>query len=138
MTGLEAMQAIADGTGEPPGIATTLGFELAEVGEGLAVFAMETGPHLLNPLGTVHGGIGATLLDSAMGCAVHTTLAQDEAYTTLELKVNYVRAIAPDAGRIQATGTVIHRGRRIATAEARLEDSGGRLLAHATCTCLVM
>jgi uncharacterized protein (TIGR00369 family) len=138
MTGLQAMQAIADGTGDPPGIATTLGFELAEVGEGRAVFEMETGPHLLNPLGTVHGGIAATLLDSAMGCAVHTTLTQGETYTTLELKVNYVRAIAPDAGRVRATGTIIHRGRRVATSEARLEDSNGRLLAHATCTCLVM
>jgi uncharacterized protein (TIGR00369 family) len=138
MTGLQAMQAIADGTGDPPGIATTLGFELAEVGEGRAVFEMETGPHLLNPLGTVHGGIAATLLDSAMGCAVHTTLTQGETYTTLELKVNYVRAIAPDAGRVRATGTIIHRGRRVATSEGRLEDSNGRLLAHATCTCLVM
>lgn len=82
--------------------------------------------------------MAATLLDSATGCAVQTTLSEAETYTTVELKVNYVRPIPPDAGRIAATGTVIHRGRRIALAEARLEDGRGRLLAHATSTCMVM
>lgn len=137
MTGLEAMVAIRDGALPPPPIAELIGFDLVEVGDGRAVFALDPGTRHENPLGTMHGGIAATLLDSAMGCAVHTTIGEDAGYTTLELKVNYVRAVTEATGRITATGTVIHRGGTIATAEARLEDAGGRLLAHATCTCII-
>ena len=119
-------------------IAELLGFDLVELGEGRASVELDPAERHYNPLGTVHGGIAATLLDSAMGCAVHTTLDEGEAYTTLELKVNYVRAITEATGRVVATGSVIHRGGRVATAEARLTDAGGRLLAHGTSTCLIM
>ena len=119
-------------------IAELVGFDLVELGEGRASFAMDPAERHYNPLGTVHGGIAATLLDSAMGCAVHTTLEANETYTTLELKVNFVRAITEATGRVVAEGAVIHRGRRIATADARLTDEEGRLLAHATCTCMIM
>jgi uncharacterized protein (TIGR00369 family) len=119
-------------------ITELIGFELVELGEGRASFALDPAQRHYNPLGTVHGGIAATLLDSAMGCAVHTTLGEDEAYTTLELKVNYVRAITEATGRVVATGSVIHRGGRVATAEARLTDDDGRLLAHGTSTCLIV
>ena len=119
-------------------IAELVGFDLVEAGEGRASVELDPAERHYNPLGTVHGGIAATLLDSAMGCAVHTTLDEGEAYTTLELKVNYVRAITEATGRVVATGSVIHRGGRVATAEARLTDAGGRLLAHGTSTCLIM
>jgi uncharacterized protein (TIGR00369 family) len=138
MTGLEAMRAITAGAAPAPPIAELLGFDLVEVGEGRAVFELDPAERHYNPLGTVHGGVAATLLDSAMGCAVHTTLGEGEAFTTLELKVNYVRAITEATGRIVAAGSVIHRGGRVATAEGRLTDEDGRLLAHATCTCLIM
>ena len=119
-------------------VADLLGFALTELGEGHASFELDPGRRHYNPLGTVHGGIAATLLDSAMGVAVHTTLNEGERYTTLELKVNFVRAITQDTGPVVATGSVIHRGGRIATAEARLSDADGRLLAHGTSTCLIM
>jgi uncharacterized protein (TIGR00369 family) len=119
-------------------VAELLGFDLVELGEGRASFELDPGERHYNPLGTVHGGIAATLLDSAMGVAVHTTLGEGETYTTLELKVNYVRAITQDTGPVVATGSVIHRGGRVATAEARLTDADGRLLAHGTSTCLIM
>jgi uncharacterized protein (TIGR00369 family) len=138
MTGLQTMLAIKTGDLPPPPIAELIGFDLLEVDEGRAVFALDPAERHYNPLGTVHGGIAATLLDSAMGCAVHTTVPEDAGYTTLELKVNYVRSITEATGRISATGTVLHRGRTVATAEGRLEDDDGRLLAHATCTCLIM
>ena len=138
MTGLEAMRAIQSRELPAPPIAELVGFELAEVGEGYASFVLDPAERHYNPLGTVHGGIAATLLDSAMGCAVHTTLGEDERYTTLELKVNFVRAITEATGRIAASGNVIHRGGRIATAEARLSDEDGRLLAHGTSTCLII
>jgi uncharacterized protein (TIGR00369 family) len=119
-------------------VAELLGFDLTELGDGQATFRMDPGERHYNPLGTVHGGVAATLLDSAMGVAVHTTLDEGETYTTLELKVNYVRAITQDTGTVVATGSVIHRGGRVATAEARLTDADGRLLAHGTSTCLIM
>jgi uncharacterized protein (TIGR00369 family) len=119
-------------------VAELLGFTLIELGDGQASFELDPGERHYNPLGTVHGGIAATLLDSAMGVAVHTTLNEGETYTTLELKVNFVRAITEATGRTVATGSVIHRGGRVATAEARLTDADGRLLAHGTSTCLIM
>jgi uncharacterized protein (TIGR00369 family) len=119
-------------------VAELVGFELIELGEGRASFRMDPAERHYNPLGTVHGGIAAMLLDSAMGVAVHTTLDEGQTYTTLELKVNYVRAMTQDTGPVVATGSVIHRGGRVATAEARLTDANGRLLAHGTSTCLIM
>ena len=119
-------------------IAELVGFDLVEAGAGRASFELDPTERHYNPLGTVHGGIAATLLDSAMGVAVHTALKEGETYTTLELKVNFVRAITESTGRIVASGSVIHRGGRVATAEARLTDADGRLLAHGTSTCLIM
>ena len=134
--GLEMLRKMmADGRGPP--IAATLQFVLAEVERGRAVFRATPGPHAYNPIGVVHGGYAATLLDSACGCAVHSTLDAGQAYTTLELKVAYHRAITNDTGPVEAVGTVVTGGRRVAFAEAKLLDAKGRLLASATSTLLV-
>src|SRR5262249_57148734 len=116
-----------------------LGMTLVEVGEGRAVFAVEPAEWMYNPIGSVHGGIAATLLDSCMGCAIHTTLAAGIGYATSDLQIRYSRGITLDTGRIRAAGTVVHVGRRLATAEGRLiaEDSG-KLLAHATTGCILI
>jgi uncharacterized protein (TIGR00369 family) len=137
LSGLEAMQALVDGTVPPPPIAVLLGFRVIEVEEGRAVFAGEADEFHYNPIGVVHGGLAATLLDSAMGCAVHTTLRPDEAYATAELKANLVRSI--DRGMaLRCEGTVLYKGRRQATAEGKLlQAATGKLLAHGTTTCLV-
>lgn len=136
-TGLEMMQAMLRGELPYPPIAQTLDFMLIEVGEGLAIFQGTPGPAHLNPMGTIHGGWYATLLDSALGCAVHTMMPAGRGYTTAELGVNLVRAIGPKAPRVRAEGKVIHCGRQLATAEARLYGPDGTLYAHATTTCLV-
>ncbi len=139
MTGLELMQAIRDGRVPKARFQELLGFELVDVGEGRAVFRLETGPELTNPLGTVHGGVAMALIDSATGCAVHTTLGENGAYGTLETKVNLVRAIKVDTGALIAEGRVVHRGARVATAEAQLTgEADGRLYAHGTSTCMVL
>jgi uncharacterized protein (TIGR00369 family) len=138
LSGLEYMRAIASGAIPPPPIAVLLGFELVEVEEGRAVFAVTPQEFHYNPIGVVHGGLAATLLDSAMGCAVHSTLPAGTGYTTLEVKVNFARAITRDTGRVRCEGTLIHGGRTVATAEGRVvaEDTG-KLLAHGTTTCLL-
>ena len=139
MTGLEYMQAIAAGDVPPPPIAVTLNFGIEAVTNGRAVFVGEPGEEHYNPIGVVHGGYAATILDSALGCAVHSTLEQSEAYTTLTLETKFVRPITSDNKRVRSEATVVHRGRRQATAEARLTDvETGKLLAHATSTCLIM
>jgi uncharacterized protein (TIGR00369 family) len=139
MTGLELLRAIAAGDAPGAPIAELMGFDGMEAEEGRVVFAAIPGPQHYNPIGTVHGGLAATLLDSAMGCAVHSTLAEGVAYTTLELKVNYIRPITSDTGRIVCEGTVVHRGGRVATAEGRVvAERSGKLLAHGTTTCLLM
>jgi uncharacterized protein (TIGR00369 family) len=137
MTGLELMQAILNGTLPYAAIAKTLDFVLIDVSKGHATFQGTPGPQLFNPMGTVHGGWFATLLDSALGCAVHTMMPAGRAYTTAELGVNLVRAITPKVPRVRAEGKVIHCGRQLATAEARLVGPDGTLYAHATTTCLV-
>jgi uncharacterized protein (TIGR00369 family) len=138
LSGLEYMHAIAAGEIPPPPIAVLLGFELAEVEEGRAVFAVTPQEFHYNPIGVVHGGLAATLLDSAMGCAVHSTLPAGVGYTTLEFKVNFARAITADTGRVVCEGTLIHRGRTVATAEGRVvAEATGKLLAHGTTTCLL-
>lgn len=138
MTGLEHLQAMARGDLPPAPIATLLGFEPIEVEHGRVVFAGTPGPEHYNPLGTVHGGYAATLLDSAMGCAVQTTLGADAGYTTLELSVNYVRAMTADTGRVLVEGRIVHAGRRMATAEGRvLTERDEKLVAHGKTTCLV-
>ena len=137
-TGLQAMQAMLRGELPYASIAQTLDFTLMEVEEGRALFQGTPGGTHLNPMGTVHGGWYATLLDSALGCAVHTMLPMGRAYTTAELGVNLVRAIhLAKAPRVRAEGQVLHCGRQLATAQARLYGPDGTLYAHATTTCLV-
>ncbi len=137
-TGLEMMQAMLCGELPAPPITQTLDFLLLEVSEGRAVFQGQPGPTHLNPMGGIHGGWYATLLDSALGCAVHTMMPAGRGYTTAELSVNLVRAIQPaKTPRVRAEGQVIHCGRQLATAEARLVGPDGTLYAHATTTCLV-
>ena len=137
MDGLTLFGEIRAGRLPAAPIARVLGFWIDEVEAGRVVFAYEPVPEHYNPLGSVHGGIAATLLDSVMGCSVHTRLAAGTGYTTVEIKVNYVRAMTDRTGRVRAEGKVINLGSRIATAEGRLTDAAGRLLAHGTTTCLV-
>jgi len=138
MSGLEAMQALIRGEFAAPSIAAALDFTLAEVEDGRAVFEGEPSDRILNPLGLVHGGWALTLIDSACGCAGHTTLPAGVGYTSLETKVNFVRAITPQTGRVRAEGVVLARGRTIITADAKVTDANGKLLAHGTSTLLVM
>ena len=139
MTGLEHLQAMQRGEMPPAPIALLLGFEPVEVEEGRVVFAATPKHEHYNPIGSVHGGFAATLLDSAMGCAVQTTLPAGAGYTTLELSVNFVRAMTAETGPVRVEGKLIHGGRRMATAEGRIVSvSDGRLIAHGTTTCLVM
>ncbi|MFF5536607.1 PaaI family thioesterase [Streptomyces cinerochromogenes] len=139
MTGLELMRWVqTERPADIPSIGRLLGMRFDEVDHGRVVISLDTRPDFANPLGTVHGGIAATLLDSAMGCAVHTTLPAGIGYTTLELKVNYIRAARTDGQILTATGTVIHAGRRTATAEGKILDEQGKLIAHATTTCMIL
>ena len=136
LSGLEFLQGlIANGSRVPIGV--TLGFNLVEVAEGSAVFEAEAGPFAYNPIGSVHGGWYAAVLDAALGCALQTTLPIGVGYTTLELKVNLVRGVRPGTGPLRAIGRLVHRGRTTGVTEARMEDSEGRLYAHATSTCLI-
>ena len=136
-SGLEQMRAMM-AMGPTGGFGSTIGFQLVDVEEGMVVFESTPGEHLYNPIGTVHGGYAATLLDSACGCATHSKLAPGQGYTTLELKVAYHKAISKDVGRLRATGRVLSFGRRAAFAEAKLTDDAGKLYASATSTLLVM
>ncbi len=138
MAGLEYLRALVAGKFPPPPLAQTVGFSLVEVAEGRAVFAIEPMEFHYNPSGAVHGGVACTLLDSAMGCAVHTTLPAGVGYTTVELKVNLVKGITVRTGLLHAEGRIIHRGNRIATAEGHLRGSDGRLYAHGTTTCIIL
>ncbi|MBW8315817.1 MAG: PaaI family thioesterase, partial [Hydrogenophaga sp.] len=135
--GLEMMQSMLRGELPYAPIARTLDFMLVEIDAGRAVFQGTPGPQHFNPMGTVHGGWFATLLDSALGCAVHTRMPPGRAYTTAELSVNIVRALTPKVPRVRAIGRVVHCGRQLATAEAQLVGPDGTLYAHATTTCLV-
>jgi uncharacterized protein (TIGR00369 family) len=138
-TGLELFREIAERRLPPPPIAVLMGFTGVEFEEGKAVFEGEPGEYLYNPIGMVHGGYAMTLLDSAMGVAVHTTLGAGERYTTLEVKVNFVRPITIDTGRVRSEGVVVYRGGTVATAEGRLiAVQTGKLLAHGTTTCLII
>ncbi len=138
LAGAAFLRAIADRTLPPPPIAELMGFDIEEVGEGRVVFGVQPQEYHYNPIGVVHGGLAATLLDSAMGCAVHSLLPEGRAYTTLELKVNFVRPLKHDIGRVRAIGKVIHMGGKVATAEGSIVDEAGKLYAHATTTCLLM
>jgi uncharacterized protein (TIGR00369 family) len=138
LSGMEYVRAIFSGELPPPPIATLMGFRGVEAESGRAVFEMEPGPQHYNPIGSVHGGVALTLLDSAMGCAIHTMLERGVGYTTLEVKTNFVRPILAETGLIRCEGTVLHAGSRVATAEGRLTDAAGKLLAHGTTTCLIL
>jgi uncharacterized protein (TIGR00369 family) len=137
MSGLEFLRRIVDGRLPRPPITETLGFDLAEVSPGFALFTMTPQFRHYNPIGTVHGGVAATLLDSCMSCAVQTTIEAGLGYTTLEIKVNMVRPITEKTGPVRAEGRALHTGRRSATAEGKILDAAGTLLAHGTTTCIV-
>jgi uncharacterized protein (TIGR00369 family) len=137
LSGLDFLRSLIDEQRRVP-IGMTLGFTLVEVDEGRAVFEAEAGPWAYNPLGSVHGGWYAAVLDAPLGVALHTTLPRGEGYTTLELKVNLVRPVRPDTGVLRAEVRVVHRGRRTAVTEARMVDASGNLYAHATSTCLIL
>ncbi|MBK3399199.1 MULTISPECIES: PaaI family thioesterase [Methylobacterium] len=137
MAGLDFLRALIAGDIPPPPIVTLMGIALAEAEPGRVTMRMPAGEYLYNPIGSVHGGALATLLDSVMGCAVHSTLPAGRGYTTLEIKVNYLRAVTEGSGSVTAIGRVVHAGRRQAVAEASLADEAGRLCATASTTCLV-
>jgi uncharacterized protein (TIGR00369 family) len=137
MSGLEFVRGLVDGTLPLNTIAQTLRYDVSEAESGRVVVTAEPGDIHLNPAGTVHGGFAATLLDSCMGLAVQSTLEKGVGQTTLEFKISLVRAITPETGAIKAEGIVLTRGRRVGTAEGRITDSNGRLLAHGTTTCLI-
>jgi uncharacterized protein (TIGR00369 family) len=137
--GIDFLRAMRDGDLPPPPMALLLGFRLTEVEPGHVVFECTPGEQHYNPIGVVHGGYAATILDSALGCAVHTTLPAGVGYTSLGLEVKYVRPLTRDTGRVLCEGTVVYRGRRHATAGARLTAAdGGKLLAHAQATLMIL
>ena len=135
--GLAFLKAVIDGSMPNPPMSELLGFHLIEVEAGRAVFEGLPEYRHYNPIGTVHAGFAATLLDSALGCAVFSTLAKGEAWTTLELKFNLVRPLTKDTGMVRAEGRVVHRGRTVATSQGDLKDASGKLYAHATTTCMI-
>lgn len=137
LSGLDLLKEMIAGRLPGPPIMETLDFTLTEIENGRAVFEGTPALKHYNPLGTVHGGYTATLLDSCMGCAVHSTLPKGSSYTTLEFKVSLIRPVLADSGKVRAEGRIVNTGRRVATSEGRLTDAKGRLLAHATTTCLV-
>jgi uncharacterized protein (TIGR00369 family) len=138
MDGLEYLRAMERGELPPPPIMRLLNMGFLEAEEGRVVFSVEPAEYHYNPIGMVHGGLAATLCDSAMGCAIHSTLPAGVGYTTLELKINFVRALTVATGPVRCEGKVINVGGRVATAEARVTDRAGKLYAHATTTCLIM
>jgi uncharacterized protein (TIGR00369 family) len=137
MSGLEFVQGLVDGTLPLNMIARTLGYDVIEAEKGRVVVTVEPSEAHLNPYGTIHGGLTATLLDSCMGLAVQSTLDRGFGQTTVEFKISLIRPISPETGRIRAEGIVLNCGRRVGTAEGRLTDGKGRLLAHGTSTCLI-
>ena len=137
MTGIEFLRGWMSGELPAPSIGAVFDFGLVEVEEGRVVFSGMPDARFFNPLGTVHGGYAATLLDSCMGCAVHGRLAAGQGYTTADITIHYVRPMGERTGQVFAEGNVIHFGRQMATAEGYLCDAAGRVLAHGTTTCLV-
>ena len=138
MTGLDLMRwGQTERPTDVPSIGRLLGMRFDEVEHGRVVFSLDTQPDFANPLGSTHGGIAATLLDSVMGCAVHTKLGPGVGYGTLELKVNYIRTVPVDGRTLVGTGSIIHVGRSTATAEGRVLDPDGKLVAHGTTTCMI-
>ena len=136
-TGLELLRGAVSAPDKPPNIGDLIGITDQTIDFGEVSFTIATRPDFANPLGSVHGGICATLLDSVMGCAVHSTLGPGIGYSTLEIKVNYIRTVPTDGRKLIGTGKVVHAGRSTATAEGKVVDEDGRLVAHATTTCLI-
>ena len=137
-SGREILQAIIDGELPHPRISETLSFHLTEIGDGFAVFEGVPGPHLLNPMGTVHGGWALTLIDSVTGCAGLSLLPPGALFTTIETKANFSRPILPDSGRVRAEGTVVSKGRQIISTEAKILGGDGKVLAHGTSTLMIL
>lgn len=135
--GLSFLRGLIDGAFPAPPITETLGFALTEAEQGRVVFSGTPQMRHYNPIGTVHGGFAMTLLDSALACAVHSTLAKGETYTTLEIKVNLVRPLTKDTGLVRAEGRIVHRGRTLGTSEGDIKDANGKLYAHAATTCMI-
>jgi uncharacterized protein (TIGR00369 family) len=138
MSGQQLMQAMIEGRLPAPSMAITMSFRLVQLGDGFAIFEGDPGPHLLNPMGTVHGGWALALIDSATGCAAHTLLPAGATYTTIETKVNFSRPITLETGRVRCEGRVISQGRQIISAQAQLLAPDGRILAHGTSTLMVL
>lgn len=138
LTGLEFMRRVAAGEVPAPPIARLMGFDIAEVGEGDVTFVGTPDESVYNPIGMVHGGYVCTMLDSALGCAVHTTLPAGVAYTSIEIKVNYLRAVHADAGELRVRGRVTKPGRRVAFADGDVRDASGRILATAQSSLLII
>jgi uncharacterized protein (TIGR00369 family) len=137
MSGLEFLEAIRRGEIPLPPIAVLMGFSPIEVGEGRATFAAVPEEFHYNPIGVVHGGLAATLLDTAMGCAVQSKLPRGGAYTTLDIQVRYLRPLTRETGRVVCTGVAVHVGRKLATAEGRIVDDAGKLYATGTTSCMI-
>jgi uncharacterized protein (TIGR00369 family) len=139
LSGVQYLERIIAGTLPPPPIAEMLGFAIVEVQPGRTLFSMRPAEWMYNPLGSVHGGVAATILDTCMGCAVHSTLEAGVGYTTADLQVRYIRAMSEGTGTVLAEGRVVHRGRRTATAEGRLfSEDGEALIAHGTTGCVIL
>ena len=136
-SGLEYMRQLLTGEREPSGMARLMNMRLAEVEEGRAVFAVEPDERHYNGLGIAHGGLAATLLDSALGCAINTVMPAGRVFTTLEMKINYVRPMRRETGEVRCEAEVLHAGGRVATAEGRIVDASGKLYAHGTATCML-
>lgn len=137
VSGLEYMRQLLAGEREPSGMARLMNMRLVEVEEGRAVFAVEPDERHYNGLGIAHGGLAATLLDSALGCAVNTVMPAGRVFTTLEMKLNYVRPLRRETGEVRCEAEVLHAGGRVATAEGRIVDASGKLYAHGTATCML-
>ena len=137
LSGLEFLRALQKGDIPPPPMALLMNLAIVEVEKGRTVFSATPGPEHYNPHGTIHGGYTATLFDTALGCAVQSSLDRGVGYTTLELHVNYVRAVTHDTGALRCEAHLLHAGKRVATAEGKLFDARGLLVAHATTTCLI-
>jgi uncharacterized protein (TIGR00369 family) len=138
MGGKAYIEALRDGTMPAPPISVLMGFRVTEVADGRVVFTLDPSERTYNPLGFVHGGVAATLLDSVMGCAVHTTLPIGRGFTTLEIKINYLRAMSEETGTVQAEGKVVHAGRSTAMAEGRIVDAKGKLYGVGSTTCMLL
>jgi uncharacterized protein (TIGR00369 family) len=137
-SGLSFLRGLIDGRHPAPPFSAATGIYLDEADEGRVVFAGTPTESFFNPIGTIHGGWTSAILDSAMACAIHTTLAAGQGYTSVEMKINFVRPVLPSLGRLRCEGVVIHRGGTLATSEGRLVDGSGKLLAHGTETCIIL